>query len=451
MTAQPNSTEARDMAYHLHSYTNPRKLEREGPLIIDRGEGIHVFDNSGKRYIEGMAGLWSVAVGFGEKRLVEAARSQMARLPYYHTFSQKSHGPVADLAEKLVGMAPVPMSKVYFANSGSEANDTAIKLVWYRSNALGKPEKKKIISRIKGYHGVTALSASLTGLPNNHRSFDLPFPNILHTTCPHYRTGAEPGQDELAFSRCCAEELEALILEEGPETIAAFIGEPVMGAGGVIVPPEGYWVAIQDVLRKYDILLIADEVICGFGRTGNMFGSETFGMRPDIMTLSKQLSSSYQPIAALMINDNVYEPIANEADRIGALGHGFTASGHPVAAAVSLENLAIIEEKDLVGNVRRLAPHFLGRLNALERHPLAVEARGVGLIGALELEAADGAAAGATGARVGAILQRNGLICRNIGDSIAFCPPMIITAAEIDEMFDIVEASLEQLGRQAAA
>ncbi|MDP9633135.1 UNVERIFIED_ORG: 4-aminobutyrate--pyruvate transaminase [Ensifer adhaerens] len=451
MTAQPNSTEARDMAYHLHSYTNPRKLEREGPLIIDRGEGIHVFDSSGKRYIEGMAGLWSVAVGFGEKRLVEAARSQMARLPYYHTFSQKSHGPVADLAEKLVGMAPVPMSKVYFANSGSEANDTAIKLVWYRSNALGKPEKKKIISRIKGYHGVTALSASLTGLPNNHRSFDLPFPNILHTTCPHYRTGAEPGQDELAFSRCCAEELEALILEEGPETIAAFIGEPVMGAGGVIVPPEGYWAAIQDVLRKYDILLIADEVICGFGRTGNMFGSETFGMRPDIMTLSKQLSSSYQPIAALMINDNVYEPIANEADRIGALGHGFTASGHPVAAAVSLENLAIIEEKDLVGNVRRLAPHFLGRLNALERHPLAVEARGVGLIGALQLEAADGAAAGATGARVGAILQRNGLICRNIGDSIAFCPPMIITAAEIDEMFDIVEASLEQLGRQAAA
>ncbi|OCP15941.1 MULTISPECIES: aspartate aminotransferase family protein [unclassified Ensifer] len=451
MTAQPNSTEARDMAYHLHSYTNPRKLEREGPLIIDRAEGIHVFDSSGKRYIEGMAGLWSVGVGFGEKRLVEAARRQMERLPYYHTFSQKSHGPVADLAEKLITMAPVPMSKVYFANSGSEANDTAIKLVWYRSNALGKPEKKKIISRIKGYHGVTALSASLTGLPNNHRSFDLPFSNILHTTCPHYRTGAEPGQDELAFSRCCAEELEALILEEGPETIAAFIGEPVMGAGGVIVPPEGYWAAIQDVLRKYDILLIADEVICGFGRTGTMFGSETFGMRPDIMTLSKQLSSSYQPIAALVINDTVYEPLANEANRIGALGHGFTASGHPVAAAVSLENLEIIEEKDLVGNVRRLAPQFLGRLNALERHPLAVEARGVGLIGALELEPADGAAAGATGARAAAILQKNGLICRNIGDSIAFCPPMIITAAEIDEMFDIVEASLGELGRQAAA
>lgn len=445
MTAQPNSTEARDMAYHLHSYTNPRRLEREGPMVIERGEGIHVFDNSGKRYIEGMAGLWSVAVGFGENRLVEAARKQLSQLPYYHTFSQKSHGPVADLAEKLVSLAPVPMSKVYFANSGSEANDTAIKLVWYRSNALGKPEKKKIISRIKGYHGVTALSASLTGLPNNHRSFDLPFPNILHTTCPHYRTGAEPGQDELAFSRCCAEELEAMILEEGPETIAAFIGEPVMGAGGVIVPPEGYWAAIQEVLDRYDILLIADEVICGFGRTGNMFGSETYGLRPDIMTVSKQLSSSYQPISALMINARVYEPIASEADRIGTLGHGYTASGHPVAAAVSLENLAIIEERDLVGNVRRLAPHFLERLNALERHPLAVEARGVGLIGALELEAADGAPTGTMGARAAALLQKNGLISRNIGDAIAFCPPMIITKAQVDEMFDIVEKSLKEL------
>ncbi|WVT76521.1 aspartate aminotransferase family protein (plasmid) [Sinorhizobium chiapasense] len=445
MTAQPNSTEARDMAYHLHSYTNPRRLERDGPMVIERGEGIHVFDNSGKRYIEGMAGLWSVAVGFGEKRLVEAARKQLSQLPYYHTFSQKSHGPVADLAEKLVSLAPVPMSKVYFANSGSEANDTAIKLVWYRSNALGKPEKKKVISRIKGYHGVTALSASLTGLPNNHRSFDLPLPNILHTTCPHYRTGAEPGQDELAFSRCCAEELEAMILEEGPETVATFIGEPVMGAGGVIVPPEGYWAAIQDVLDRYDILLIADEVICGFGRTGNMFGSETFGIRPDIMTVSKQLSSSYQPISAVMINERIYEPIASEADRIGVLGHGYTASGHPVAAAVSLENLAIIEERDLVGNVRRLAQHFLERLNALERHPLAVEARGVGLIGALELEAADGAPTGTVGARAAALLQKNGLISRNIGDAIAFCPPMIITKSEVDEMFDIVERSLREL------
>ncbi|MBK5569867.1 aspartate aminotransferase family protein [Ensifer sp. SSB1] len=445
MTAQPNSTEARNMVYHLHSYTNPRRLEREGPMVIERGEGIHVFDNSGKRYIEGMAGLWSVAVGFGEKRLVEAARKQLSQLPYYHTFSQKSHGPVADLAEKLVSLAPVPMSKVYFANSGSEANDTAIKLVWYRSNALGRPEKKKIISRIKGYHGVTALSASLTGLPNNHRSFDLPFPNILHTTCPHYRTGAEPGQDELAFSRCCAEELEAMILEEGPETIAAFIGEPVMGAGGVIVPPEGYWAAIQEVLDRHDILLIADEVICGFGRTGNMFGSQTYGLRPDIMTVSKQLSSSYQPISALMINERVFEPIACEADRIGVLGHGYTASGHPVAAAVSLENLAIIEERDLVGNVRRLAPHFLERLNALERHPLAVEARGVGLIGALELEAADGAPTGTMGARAAALLQKNGLISRNIGDAIAFCPPMIITRTEVNEMFDIVERSLKEL------
>ena len=236
-----------------------------------------------------------------------------------------------------------------------------------------------------------------------------------------------------------------MILEEGPETIAAFIGEPVMGAGGVIVPPEGYWAAIQDVLDRYDILLIADEVICGFGRTGNMFGSETFGIRPDIITVSKQLSSSYQPISAVIINERLYEPIASEADRIGVLGHGYTASGHPVAAAVSLENLAIIEERDLVGNVRRLAPHFLERLNALERHPLAVEARGVGLIGALELEAADGAPTGTMGARAAALLQKNGLISRNIGDAVAFCPPMIITKSEVDEMFEIVELSLREL------
>ncbi|KAJ0340576.1 hypothetical protein COL154_014172, partial [Colletotrichum chrysophilum] len=273
MSMQPNSVEARDIAYQLHAYTNARKQEEAGSLVIERGEGIYVYDNAGKRYIEGMAGLWSVAVGFGEKRLAGVAQRQMEQLPYYHTFSQKTQGPSVDLAEKLIGMAPVPMSKVHFTNSGSEANDTMVKLVRYRSNALGKPEKKKIISRFKGYHGVTLASASLTGLPNNHRSFDLPMDGILHTTCPHYRTGARPGESEAAFVERCAAELDEMIQSEGPDTIAAFIGEPVMGAGGVIVPPDGYWQAIQTVLKKYDILLVADEVICGFGRTGEMFGS----------------------------------------------------------------------------------------------------------------------------------------------------------------------------------
>ncbi|CAD7047797.1 aspartate aminotransferase family protein [Pseudorhizobium endolithicum] len=448
MTVQPNSVEARDQAYQLHSYTNARALERDGALVIDRGEGVYVYDNNGKRYIEAMSGLWSVAVGFGEKRLIDAAVRQMSALPYYHTFTGRTHGPSVDLAEKLVRMAPVPMSKVYFTNSGSEANDTAMKMVWYRSNALGKPEKKKIISRVKGYHGVTIASASLTGLPNNHRSFDLPLSNVLHTTCPHYRVFAEEGETEQAFVTRCAKDLENLILQEGPETVAAFIGEPVMGAGGVIVPPAGYWEAIQDVLRKYDILLIADEVICGFGRTGEMFGTTTFGLQPDIITVSKQLSSSYQPISALLINDRVYGPLADESAKIGTFGHGFTASGHPVAAAVALENLAIIEERDLVGNVRALSPLFMKRLKALESHPLAIEARGIGLIGALELKPRDGFAAGQLGPKFAALMLDKGVIGRAIGDSIALCPPLIVDERQINTIFDTFEASLDAFAKE---
>ncbi|CDZ39822.1 aspartate aminotransferase family protein [Neorhizobium galegae] len=451
MTIQPNSIEARDKAYQLHSYTNARALERDGSLVIDRGEGIYVYDVNGNKYIEGMAGLWSVGVGFGESRLVEAAARQMAKLPYYHTFTLRSHGPSIDLAEKLIQMAPVPMSKAYFTNSGSEANDTAMKMVWYRSNALGKPEKKKIISRIKGYHGVTIASASLTGLPNNHRSFDLPLAGVFHTTCPHYRAFKQENETESAFVERCAKDLEDLILKEGPETVAAFIGEPVMGAGGVIVPPAGYWDAIQKVLRKYDILLIADEVICGFGRTGEMFGTTTYSLQPDIMTLSKQISSSYQPISALLINENVYGPLADESAKIGTFGHGVTAAGHPVAAAVALENLAIIEERDLVGNVRALAPKFQGRLKALESHPLAIEARGVGLIGALELKPRDGFATGQLGPKLLAIMLEKGLISRAIGDSLALCPPMIINEQQIDTIFDTFEASLEVFAKQLAA
>jgi 4-aminobutyrate--pyruvate transaminase len=451
VTIQPNSIEARDKAYHLHSYTNARALERDGSLVMDRGEGIYVYDNNGKKYIEAMAGLWSVAVGFGESRLVDAATRQMARLPYYHTFTARSHGPSIELAEKLIQMAPVPMSKAYFTNSGSEANDTAIKMVWYRSNALGKPEKKKIISRIKGYHGVTIAAASLTGLPNNHRSFDLPLPGIFHTTCPHYRTFKQEGETEAAFVERCAKDLEDLILKEGPETVAAFIGEPVMGAGGVIVPPAGYWEAIQKVLKKYDVLLIADEVICGFGRTGEMFGTTTYGLQPDIMTLSKQISSSYQPISALLINENVYQPLADESAKIGTFGHGVTAAGHPVAAAVALENIAIIEERDLVGNVRALAPKFQSRLKVLEGHPLAIEARGVGLIGALELKPREGFAAGQLGPKLFSIMVEKGLISRAIGDSMALCPPMIVNEQQVDAIFDTFEASLDLFQKQLAA
>ncbi|MEP0581620.1 MAG: aspartate aminotransferase family protein [Roseibium sp.] len=448
MNQLPNSIEARDVAFQLHSYMDARKHEENGPLVIEKGDGIFVEDNNGKRYIEGMAGLWSVAVGFGEKRLVEAAARQMEKLPYYHTFTGKTHGPSVELAEKLVAMAPVPMSKAYFTNSGSEANDTAIKLIWYRSNALGKPERKKIISRVRGYHGVTIASASLTGLPNNHRSFDLPIENILHTSSPHYRSMKKDGESEQDFTKRCAQDLEDMILAEGPETIAAFFAEPVMGAGGVVIPPEGYWEAVQPILKKYDILFVADEVICGFGRTGNMFGTETFKLEPDIMTLSKALSSSYLPMSALLVNEKVYGPVADESHKIGVWGHGYTASGHPVAAAVALENLKIIEERDLVGHVRDISPTFLKRLHALSEHPLAVESRGIGLIGAVELHHDEmSKTPGVLGARTNMAFHEGGLISRNMGDSLAFCPPLIISEKQVNDMFDIAEAGIETIAK----
>ncbi|MFC5387612.1 aspartate aminotransferase family protein [Aquamicrobium segne] len=448
MDAQPNSLEARDIHYHLHPYTDARKHQETGPVIIEKGDGIYVEDNAGNRYIEAMAGLWSVAVGFSEQRLVDAAARQFAKLPYYHSFSSKSHSPLVDLAEKLVKMAPVPMSKAFFTNSGSEANDSAMKMIWYRSNALGQPQRKKIISRQRGYHGVTIASASLTGLPNNQTSFDLPIANVLHTSSPHYWREALPGEGEEQFSTRLADDLEQLILAEGPETIAAFFGEPVMGAGGVIVPPAGYWEKIQAVLAKYDILLVADEVICGFGRTGNMFGSQTFNMRPDIMVMSKQISSSYQPISALMINERVFEPLADESNRIGTFGHGFTCGGHPVAAAVALENLNIIEERDLVGNARRVGGHMQERLGELASHDLVGEVRGVGMIAAIELVGdkatkAPWGKAGALGALVNDLLRQNGVISRNMGDALAFCPPLIITEAQVDTLVDVVKRALD--------
>ncbi|QRM57332.1 aspartate aminotransferase family protein [Sinorhizobium sp. BG8] len=439
MMGTPNSAEARDVAYHLHGYTNAVRHEEVGPLVIDRGEGIYVYDTTGKRYIEAMAGLWSVALGFSEKRLVRAAAAQMEKLPYYHTFSHKSHGPVIDLAERLAKLAPVPMSKVFFTNSGSEAIDTALKLIWYRSNALGQPERKKIIVRNRAYHGVTIAASCLTSLPGNHRSFDLIVPGVLRMTCPHHWREAAPGESEEDFATRLAEELESTIVAEGPETIAAFFGEPVMGAGGVVVPPRTYWEKVQAVLRKYDILLVADEVICGFGRTGNLFGSQTFGIRPDIMVMSKQLSSSYLPASALMINEKIYAPIREQSGEIGTLGHGFTGGGHPVPAAVALETLNIIEERQIVTHAAAVGERLQAGLRELQAHPLVGEARGVGLIAAIELvtnkETKEGLEQpGQLGALANAKLQEAGVISRNMGDALAFCPPLIITETQVDEL-----------------
>ena len=380
MTDRGNSAASRDIAYHVHGYTNLKKHQDQGPLIITGGDGIRVQDDSGKTYIEGLAGLWCTSLGFSEERLIEAATQALKRLPYYHGFAHKTPDVTIELAAKLISIAPVPMSKVLFANSGSEANDLAIKLIWYYNNALGRPQKKKIISRNRAYHGITVASGSLTGLSPIHDDFDLPIERFLHTDCPHFYRQAEEGESEEDFASRCAGNLEKLIVEEGPDTIAAFFAEPVMGAGGVIVPPPTYFEKIQAVLKKYDVLMLADEVICGFGRTGNMWGTQTYGMKPDMITCAKALSSSYIPIAALMISEPIYQAMVKESEKLGLFGHGSTYGGHPVAAAVALETLNIYEERDIVGRVRALGPRFQDGLRRHADHPLIGEVRGVGLV-----------------------------------------------------------------------
>ena len=437
--ARGNSAASRDIATVLHPYTHLRKHESDGPLVITGGKGVYVQDEAGKSYIEGLAGLWCTSLGFGEERLVDAAAAQMRKLPYYHVFAHKSHDVGIDLAERLLAMMPVKMSKVFFNNSGSEANDTAVKMVWYYNNALGRHRKKKIIARIKGYHGVTVAAASLTGLPNNHLDFDLPIANIRHADCPHFYRYGKTGESEEAFATRMAESLEAQIQREGPDTVAAFIAEPIMGAGGVIVPPKTYFAKIQAVLKKYDVLMIADEVICGFGRTGKMFGSETFGIKPDIMTMAKALSSAYLPISATIISEALYQAFLSQSDKIGTFAHGYTYSGHPVCAAVALETLKIYEERNILEHVRKVAPRFQDGLRRFESHPLIGEVRGIGLIAGIELvqdkaskQSFDPKAG--IGAHLAQRAQEHGLIIRAMGDNIGVCPPLIISDSEIDEL-----------------
>jgi len=438
----------RDIATAIHPYTNLKLHETEGPMVITEGDGVFVRDENGKSYLEGLAGLWCASLGFSERRLAEAAYRQMVKLPFYHTFAHKAHDVGIELAEKLLNIAPVPMQKVFFVNSGSEANDTVVKLLWYYNNALGRPKKKKIISRAKAYHGVTVASASLTGLPNNHRDFDLPIANILHVDCPHFYRFGQPGETEEAFASRMADSLEARILSEGPETVAAMIGEPIMGAGGVLLPPATYWDKVQAVLEKYDVMLIADEVICGFGRTGNMWGTTTYGLQPDMISCAKALSASYLPIGAVMVSAEIYAALVKQSEKIGVFAHGFTYSGHPVTSAVALETLKIYDETNLISHVRKVAPRMQTGLQRFQDHPLAGEVRGIGLIGAIEL-VADKAANTPFDpkANVGGFLakraQHHGLIIRPLVDTIAFCPPLIIKEHEIDLMFERFSQALD--------
>jgi 4-aminobutyrate--pyruvate transaminase len=440
----------RDVQSVLHPYTNLVKFRETGPMIIERGKGVFVYDEHGKDYIEAMSGLWCMALGWGEAALADVAAEQMKKLAFGHLFSGKSHEPAIALAEKLKEIAPFPVGKVFFANSGSEANDSQIKLFWYVNNALGRSNKKKIISRTKAYHGVTIASASLTGLPGNHRGWDLPLDFVKFTDCPHFYRGAEAGESEEQYSQRLAANLEALIEREGADTIAAMIAEPVMGAGGVILPPKGYFSAIGRVLTRHDIPLIADEVITGFGRTGNWFGSQTYGFQPATMTIAKALSSAYLPISAVMISPEISEIIEQESGKLGTFGHGFTYTGHPVSSAVALKTLEIYQERDIVGHVRDVTPRFAKRIAKLADHPLVGEAVSVGLIGAIELVSDKKAKAGfdpskAVAATIFGFAQEEGVISRPLlGDRLAFCPPLIISEAEIDELFDRFERGLNR-------
>ncbi len=440
-----------DKKFSLHPYTNLKVHEETGPLIIEKGEGIYVWDDQGNRHIEGMAGLWCTSLGFSEKRLVDAATRQMMDMPYSHTFTHRANVPAIELAEKLVSLAPADIARAYFVNSGSEAVDSAIKIVWYYNNALGRKQKKKFIARKRAYHGITVAAGSLTALPYAQDGFDLPMIDVIYTETPHHYRCALENETEEEFSTRLARQLEQEIIDADPDTVAAFIAEPVMGAGGAIMPPAGYFSKVQAVLKKYDILFVADEVICGFGRTGNMWGCETYDIKPDIITVAKQLSSAYLPIGAVLLTDEIYQALAQYSDELGMFGTGNTYGGHPVSAAVALETLKIYQETDIVNWVKARSTRFEERIAALQNHSLVGQSRSVGLIGAIEIvkdkhskeqfPVSDKVAAQI----MNAARAHNVLVRATPGDGVAFCPPLIIEDHQIDEMFDAVQAALDDV------
>jgi 4-aminobutyrate--pyruvate transaminase len=447
-TSPPLSNlQTRDVEALLHPYTPLHKLRTTGPVVMERGKGIYVYDTQGRGYIEGMSGLWCAGLGFGDEEMVEAATEQLRALPYYHLFGGKSLEPAIELAEKLKEIAPVPISKVLFTSSGSEANDTQVKLAWYMNNALGRPDKKKIISRMKAYHGVTVMAASLTGLPGNHLKWDLPVDRVLHTDCPHYYRFGKEGESEAEFLARTVQSLRDLIEREGPDTIAAMIAEPVMGAGGVIVPPQGYYAAVKDVLDEHDIILIDDEVINGFGRTGNWWGCQSLGMTPTTISAAKQLTAAYAPLGAVMIPEQMYEACVDNSAAVGTFGHGFTYGGHPLGCALGVKAIEIYQRRDILGHVRSLIPTFEARLKKIAEHPLVGESRYCGLVGGAELVADKKTKRpfdpkSGVGAQCSRFLEAHGAILRAIGDTIALCPPMIITEPELNELFDRFEKAL---------
>ncbi len=445
------SLKAKAKASCLQPFTPIPQTQDIGPRIIVRGEGMNVWDSDGKQYLDMMAGLWCVDIGYGREEMAEAIGNQVRTLAYYPSFQNNANEPSIELAEKVTALTPGNLNKVFFGLSGSDCNDTNIKIVWYYNNILGKPLRKKIISRKMGYHGVTVAAASLTGLPPLHAHFDVPLDSgrFLHLTKPHYFLNAPAGMSELDFSAHLAKELEDMILSEGPDTVAAFIAEPVMGACGVVPPPQGYFEAIVPILRKYDILFIADEVICGFGRLGTWFGSDYYNLRPDIMTLAKGLTSGYVPMAASVVTDDVWEVLKSGSPQVGGpFSHGFTYSAHPVAAAAGLKNLEIFHRENLVDNARDVGAYMQAQLDEhIAPLPIVGEKRGLGNVAAIELmknretkemfPAAPGMAV-----RAAQLAAERGLIFRPVGNICIWSPPHIISKANVDEAVDTLRKSL---------
>jgi len=450
MNHLPNSYPARGRKNILNPNFDP--LSQTEEVVMDSGEGIRVRTEDGMEYIEAVAGLWCASLGFRNERLARTAYDQLMRLPYYYTSAGKTHVTGVDLAEKLISLSPIRMAKVYFGNSGSDANDSALKMIWYYNNGRGKPEKKKIISRRRGYHGITLATTSLTGLAGFHDSFDAPLPRFHKVDYPDYYHKALPGESEEDYSTRMAADLEAFIQAEGPDTVAAMFMEPIMGGGGVIVPPRTYMEKMQAVLDRHDVLLVADEVICGFGRTGNYWGAQTVGMRPDIITCAKALSAAYLPISATIVNHRVMDVIVNHAHELGAYLGGYTYGAHPAATAVALETLKIYDEMDIVGQVRRMSDPLLGGLRRrLGDHPLVGQVRGAGLMSATELVANKEThesfpAEWKVGYRFAGICQEMGVLLRACpNDAIAVCPPLIVTEAEISDILGVMEKALDRL------
>ena len=439
----------------LHGFTDLKNMDVLGPIVLNQAKGIYVYDQNGKKYLDANSGLWNSVVGFDHPRMIEAAKKQYEKFSGYHAFFGRISEPAVLLADKLIEISPFNKGKVFYTNSGSEANDTTVKLLWFINRRNGNPQKRKIITRYNSYHGVTAVSASMTGKPYNEE-FGLPLEGFVRSACPHYWKYGEENESEESFTKRMGKDLEDLIQKEGPDTIAGFFAEPVMGAGGVIPPSKGYFQIIQPILKKYGIPFIADEVICGFGRTGNMWGSETYNIQPDIIIASKCITSGFFPLGAVILGEKITNDLMEASYKAEEFYHGFTAGGHPVGCALALEAIDIIQKEKMIENVRSLEKSFMGGLKKFEELEFIGEARGIGLMGALEMVKDKKSKTSfdssiSIGERVANQCIENGLICRPLGPSIVLCPPFITSDDEMDIIFDTLEKTLKKVFSEVRA